>query len=74
VTTRIRLVGAGFIERQVDPIAAEDRAFVDAVRGVGDDVRAPYAEALRMHLLATAVAEAAAQNGSVDLDRVRTAV
>ncbi len=35
-----------------DPEAARvavDRAFVDAVRGVGDDVRVPYAEALRTH-------------------------
>ena len=39
---------------------AVDRAFVDAVRGTGDDVRVPYAEALRTHTLALAVAEAAA--------------
>ena len=31
---------------------AVDRAFVDAVRGVGDDVRVPYAEALRTHRVA----------------------
>jgi myo-inositol 2-dehydrogenase / D-chiro-inositol 1-dehydrogenase len=37
----------------------EDRAFLDAVRGVGDDVRAPYHEALRTHRLAVAVGEAA---------------
>ena len=45
-----------------DPEAARvavDRAFVDAVRGIGDDVRAPYAEALRTHRLALAVAESA---------------
>ncbi|HYN96545.1 MAG TPA: Gfo/Idh/MocA family oxidoreductase [Pilimelia sp.] len=52
-------------ERRVpgDPEAARvavDRAFVDAVRGIGDDVRVPYAEALRTHLLALAVAESAA--------------
>ena len=62
--------GERTVERQVDPIAAEDRAFVDAVRGVGDDVRAPYAEALRTHLLASAVAEASATGGPVDLGRV----
>jgi myo-inositol 2-dehydrogenase/D-chiro-inositol 1-dehydrogenase len=39
---------------------AVDRAFVDAVRGLGDDVRVPYAEAVRSHLLAVAIAEAAA--------------
>jgi myo-inositol 2-dehydrogenase / D-chiro-inositol 1-dehydrogenase len=46
-----------------DPDAARvavDRAFTDAVRGAGDDVRVPYAEALRTHALATAVAESAA--------------
>jgi len=35
-----------------DPIAAEDRAFLDAVAGDGDDVRCSYAEALRTHALA----------------------
>jgi predicted dehydrogenase len=39
---------------------AVDRAFVDAVRGVGNDVRAPYAEALRTHRLACALARSAA--------------
>ncbi|MFU8875866.1 Gfo/Idh/MocA family protein [Micromonospora sp. SL4-19] len=38
---------------------AVDRAFVDAVRGIGDDVRVPYAEALRTQRLAVAVAESA---------------
>ena len=64
--------GERTVQRQVDPIAAEDRAFVDAVRGEGDDVRAPYAEALRTHLLATAVACAAVTGGPVDLAGVRT--
>jgi predicted dehydrogenase len=35
-----------------DPIAAEDRAFLDAVAGRGDDVRSPYADALLTHALA----------------------
>jgi myo-inositol 2-dehydrogenase / D-chiro-inositol 1-dehydrogenase len=51
-----------------DPDAARvavDRAFVDAVRGTGDDVRVPYAEALRTHTLALAVAEAAATGAPV---------
>jgi myo-inositol 2-dehydrogenase/D-chiro-inositol 1-dehydrogenase len=39
---------------------AVDRAFVAAVRGEADDVRVPYAEALRTHALAVAVAESAA--------------
>lgn len=45
-----------------DPEAARvavDRAFVDAVRGVGEDVRVPYAEALGTQRLALAVAESA---------------
>jgi predicted dehydrogenase len=37
-----------------------DRAFVDAVRGIGNDVRVPYAEALRTHRLACALAASAA--------------
>ena len=43
-----------------DPEAARvavDRAFVDAVRGVGDDVRVPYAEALETHRVTCAIAE-----------------
>ncbi|KKK05861.1 Gfo/Idh/MocA family protein [Micromonospora sp. HK10] len=54
--------GAGERHLPADPEAARvavDRAFVDAVRGVGDDVRVPYAEALRTHRLALAVAESA---------------
>ncbi|MCW3844302.1 Gfo/Idh/MocA family oxidoreductase [Micromonospora yasonensis] len=46
---------------------AVDRAFVDAVRGIGDDVRAPYAEALRTQRLALAVAESARIGHSVAL-------
>ena len=50
-----------------DPLAAEDRAFVAAVRGEGHDVRTPYREALRTHRLAVAVATAAADGGTVQL-------
>ncbi|MFI0796777.1 Gfo/Idh/MocA family protein [Micromonospora rubida] len=46
---------------------AVDRAFVDAVRGVGDDVRVPYAEALGTQRLALAVAESAATGRPVAL-------
>jgi predicted dehydrogenase len=38
-----------------------DQAFIDAVRGRGDDVRVDYAEALRTHLLACAIARSAAE-------------
>ena len=53
-------------EPTVDPMAREDRAFVDAVLGRADDVRAPYAEALRTHRLAVAIATAA-EASSVEL-------
>jgi predicted dehydrogenase len=39
---------------------AVDRAFIAAVRGEADDIRVPYAEALRTHALAIAVAQSAA--------------
>lgn len=42
---------------------AVDRAFIEAVRGEGDDIRVPYAEALRTHELALSIAEAAASRG-----------
>ncbi|MEV4845868.1 Gfo/Idh/MocA family oxidoreductase [Micromonospora matsumotoense] len=42
-----------------DARIAVDRAFVDAVTGVGDDIRVPYAEALRTQRLAIAVAQSA---------------
>ncbi|MEU7843867.1 Gfo/Idh/MocA family oxidoreductase [Micromonospora sp. NPDC049114] len=59
-------------ERHVpaDPEAARvavDRAFVDAVRGVGDDIRVPYAEALRTQRLALAVADSARTGQAVRL-------
>jgi myo-inositol 2-dehydrogenase/D-chiro-inositol 1-dehydrogenase len=53
-----------------DPVAARvavDRAFVDAVQGVADDVRAPYGEALRTHRLAAAVARSAATGTAVEV-------
>jgi myo-inositol 2-dehydrogenase/D-chiro-inositol 1-dehydrogenase len=48
---------------EVDPDSARvavDRAFIEAVRGESNDIRVPYAEALRTHRLAIAVAESAA--------------
>jgi myo-inositol 2-dehydrogenase/D-chiro-inositol 1-dehydrogenase len=44
---------------------AVDRAFIEAVRGESSDVRVPYAEALRTHALALAVAESAATGDAV---------
>ncbi|RKN36114.1 Gfo/Idh/MocA family protein [Micromonospora musae] len=51
---------------------AVDRAFVDAVRGIGDDVRVPYAEALATHRLALAVADSARTGRPVRLDAPAT--
>ncbi len=66
--------GERTVPRQVDPIVAEDRAFVAAVRNEGDDIRTPYAEALRTHRLVTAVAAAATtDSGVVDLPAVPVA-
>jgi myo-inositol 2-dehydrogenase/D-chiro-inositol 1-dehydrogenase len=45
-----------------------DRAFLDAVHGRGDDIRASYTEALRTHILACAVARAAASGGPVRVE------
>ncbi|MGY1707487.1 Gfo/Idh/MocA family protein [Geodermatophilus sp. SYSU D00697] len=59
--------GERTVDRGADPIEAEDRAFVAAIRGEGDDVRTPYREALRTHRLVTAVAAAAADGGTVRL-------
>jgi predicted dehydrogenase len=46
---------------------AVDREFINAVRGEGADIRVPYAEALRTHELALAVAESAATGRTVTL-------
>jgi myo-inositol 2-dehydrogenase / D-chiro-inositol 1-dehydrogenase len=59
--------GERTVHRGVDPFAAEDRAFVAAVRGEGDDVRTTYREALRTHRLAVTVATAAIDGGTVQL-------
>ncbi|RKR92500.1 putative dehydrogenase [Micromonospora pisi] len=55
---------------EADPETARvavDRAFVDSVRGIGDDIRVPYPEALRTHRLACAVAQSAATGRTVRL-------
>ncbi|HEX5594954.1 MAG TPA: Gfo/Idh/MocA family oxidoreductase [Micromonosporaceae bacterium] len=53
-----------------DPAAARvavDRSFIDAVLGVGDDIRVPYAQAVRTHRLACAVAESVLTGQTVRL-------
>ena len=42
-----------------DPFIREDRDFIDAVQGRANRIRAPYAEALKTHLLATETARSA---------------
>nr|WP_204332000.1 Gfo/Idh/MocA family oxidoreductase [Geodermatophilus sabuli] len=50
-----------------DPIAAEDREFVDVLLGRAERVQVPYAEALRTHALACAADRAARDGGTVRL-------
>lgn len=60
----------GEATHSIDPDEAKrrvDRAFVDAVQGRGDDVRAPYEVALRTHRVACALARSAAGAATVDL-------
>ena len=60
----------GATSHDIDPDAAKrrvDRAFVDAVQGHGNDVRAPYEVALRTHRVACAMARSAAAGVSVDV-------
>jgi predicted dehydrogenase len=64
--------GDGEWSMKTEPDAARvaiDRAFIEAVRGAGDDVRVPYTEALRTHALATAVAESATTGHLVTVPR-----
>ena len=68
----IREGGADPVEELIaaDPAAARvavDRAFIDAARGIGNDVRAPYPEALRTHRLACALATSAVTGQPVRL-------
>jgi predicted dehydrogenase len=50
-----------------DPRIAVDREFIEAVRGEREATRAPYAEALRSHRLACAIAESARTGRAVQL-------
>jgi predicted dehydrogenase len=54
-----------------DPVAQEDREFLDVLRGVRDTVRVPYQEALRTHALACAADRSARQGTPVRLAGVR---
>ena len=60
-------VGAGRPVRgaERDPVVAEDRDFLDAVKGKADRIRVPYAEALKTHRVATAAARSAREGRPV---------
>lgn len=51
-----------------EPKTLVDRAFIDAVRGLPADLRAPYPEALRTHRLACALTRSADERRPVTLD------
>ncbi|WP_049822696.1 Gfo/Idh/MocA family protein [Arthrobacter sp. H41] len=55
------------LECGFDPRVAVDREFIEAVRGEREGTRTPYAEALRTHRLACAVAESARSGRPVAL-------
>ena len=63
----------GAVINEIDPEEPKrrvDRAFVDAVQGRANDVRAPYEVALHTHRVACAMARSAAEGGIVDLTEV----
>jgi myo-inositol 2-dehydrogenase/D-chiro-inositol 1-dehydrogenase len=57
--------GEEVVRSDEDPIAAEDREFVDVLLGRAAEVRVPYAEALRTHALAWAADRAAREGAPV---------
>ncbi|MFN8096653.1 MAG: glycosyltransferase [Vicinamibacteria bacterium] len=54
-----------------DPVWREDRAFLDAVAGSENRIRAPYSEALKTHLVALAVARSAREGAPVKMEGLR---
>ena len=54
-----------------DPVWRQDRAFLDAVRGGENRIRAPYAEAVQTHLVALAVAQSARIGAPVRMEGLR---
>ncbi|MDP9428456.1 MAG: Gfo/Idh/MocA family oxidoreductase [Actinomycetota bacterium] len=57
--------GEEVVRTDEDPIAAEDREFVDVLLGRAAEVRVPYAEALRTHALAWAADQAAREGAPI---------
>lgn len=62
-------VGAGRLMQhsQIDPVWFEDRDFIDAVRGEPNRIRCSYAEALKTHRVALAIARSAREGRPIDL-------
>jgi predicted dehydrogenase len=58
---------------QGDPFIREDRDFIDAVQGRANCIRAPYAEALRTHFLATEAARSARERCPIRFEAPATA-
>ncbi len=56
-----------------NPFMREDRAFIDAVQGKANQIRATYADALITHRLTTAATRSAEQETAIDLDVIPTA-
>ena len=59
--------GAEVLRSEQDPIAAEDREFVDVLLGRAPSTRVPYGEALRSHALACAADRSAREGRPVHL-------
>ncbi len=59
--------GEEVLRSEENPIAAEDREFVDVLLGRLPRVRVPYGEALRTHAL-TCAADRSARNGGQPVD------
>lgn len=66
-------VGRGRPTRRAegDPFVREDRAFIDAVQGKPNQIRAPYAEALKSFQLTLAANQSAHEGRELDLHKVK---
>jgi myo-inositol 2-dehydrogenase/D-chiro-inositol 1-dehydrogenase len=62
--------GEQVLQSDQDPIAAEDRAFLDAVHGAHGRVQVPYADALRTHALVSAADRSAREGAPVRVAEV----
>ena len=58
---------------QGDPVAQEDRDFIDAVQGKENRIRCPYPEALETLRLALAIEQSAAEGRAIDLTPAKEA-